>query len=70
MVTKSLVTRYKRPVRTPGCVAVRVEMDPAKGRERVLRGWVEQWEDDKGKGALRVCAEGEGVFVEPRRGKL
>ena len=70
-VTKSLGIKYKRPVRTPGILRIDVSAGERKGREWMLKAsLMQRKEGDDGNGEWMVCVEGEGVFVEPRAGKM
>ncbi|ETN44301.1 uncharacterized protein HMPREF1541_10481 [Cyphellophora europaea CBS 101466] len=66
--TAQLNVRYRRPVRTPGCVVVRgwVEREEGGGRKVWARGVVEALEG----GRSVVHAEGEGLWVSGKNAKI
>ena len=68
--TVELNVKYKRPVRTPGFVLARAEITKTEGRKICVKATIQQKEHKGGDGELVTCAVGEGVFVEPRAGKL
>jgi len=67
--TVELNIKYKRPVKTPGLIMSTAELVKTDGRKMWLKSTIYQ-KDGPGEGELKVCAVAEGVFVEPRAGKL
>jgi len=68
--TVQLNVKYKGPIKTPGFVLARAEFVRKEGRKVWIKAIIQQKEHKGGEGELVTCAEGEGVFVEPRAGKL
>jgi acyl-coenzyme A thioesterase PaaI-like protein len=74
--TAELKVRYLAPIRTPGCIEVKVKRTKKEGRKEWLRAEVRQWvgegeEEDRegeGGGKVIVVAEGEALFITPRAG--
>lgn len=68
--TRELKIRYEAPVRTPGVAIVRAEFLKKEGRRTWIKAVVSQWSGGEDGRDELVCAVGEGLFVEPRTGKL
>lgn len=71
--TAYLNVQYKRPVSTPGAIAVVVKRVRKEGRKEWLSAELKQWSgsdnsrgDGDEEGELVVCATGEALFVTPR----
>ncbi|GAB7343734.1 hypothetical protein MBLNU457_1711t1 [Dothideomycetes sp. NU457] len=67
--TVELNIKYKRPVKTPGMILSKAELIKRDGRKMWLKSTIYQ-KEGPGEGDLQVCAIAEGLFVEPRTGKL
>jgi acyl-coenzyme A thioesterase PaaI-like protein len=72
--TAELTVRYLAPVRTPGCLEVKVRRTKTEGRKEWLKAEVRQWVGDgeeEGKGGkVVVVATGDALFITPRPAKI
>ncbi|KJX99557.1 thioesterase superfamily protein [Zymoseptoria brevis] len=66
--TAQLTVRYLAPVRTPGCVEVKVRSVKREPRKEWLKAEVRQWVGDQEGGEAVVVADGEALFIQPRVG--
>ncbi|EGP84949.1 uncharacterized protein MYCGRDRAFT_46779 [Zymoseptoria tritici IPO323] len=66
--TAQLTVRYLAPVRTPGCVEVKVRSVKKEPRKEWLKAEVRQWVGDKEGGEAVLVADGEALFIKPRVG--
>lgn len=71
--TAYLNVLYKKPVSTPGAIAVVVKRVKKEGRKQWLSAELKQWSDSNSgrgdgdeEGEVVVCATGEALFVTPR----
>lgn len=67
--TVELVVKYKSQVKTPGLVMTKAELVKKEGRKTWVRAMLYQ-KSGKGEGDMVLCSVAEGLFVEPRTGKM